>query len=156
MPPSSRTASPKIAVDLRGASPHRALLRQYGDIDIVLDPFPYSGGLTTCEALWMGVPTVTFPGETFCVAPFLQPSVAMSAWRIGWQHDLAGYQALAVRKAADIAALAKLRAGLRAQVKASPLCDSTRFGASLGDGLRHAWQSWCREQDGRGRQPRIA
>ena len=52
-------------IDLRGSSAHRDLLAQYADIDIVLDPFPYSGGLTTCEALWMGVPTVALPGETF-------------------------------------------------------------------------------------------
>ena len=119
-------------VTLRGSSSHRGLLREYGDIDIVLDPFPYSGGLTTCEALWMGVPTVTCPGETFASRHSCShlSNVGLPDWIA---VDLDAYAELAVAKAADIPGLAGLRAGLRAQVKASPLCDGPRFGRSLGD-----------------------
>jgi predicted O-linked N-acetylglucosamine transferase (SPINDLY family) len=50
---------------------------------------------------------------------------------------------MAVARAADLPALARLRAGLRAQVKASPLCDAPRFGRNLGAALRHAWREYC-------------
>jgi len=134
-------------VELRDGSPHRQLLAQYGDIDVVLDPFPYSDGLTTCEALWMGVPTVTVPGESFASrhsASHLS-NAGLADWVVA---DLDGYVARAVAAAADVAGLARLRAGLRAQVRASPLCDAPRFGRSLGEALRHAWRAWCSAQAG--------
>jgi len=129
-------------VELRGPSGHRAFLAEYNQVDIVLDPFPYSGGLTTCEALWMGVPTVTLPGELF--ASRHSASHLSNAGLADWvAADLDGYVALAVAKAADRAGLAALRRGLRTRVKASPLCDAPRFGRSLGSALRHAWREWC-------------
>ncbi len=125
-------------VEARGSSPHRAFMASYNEIDIVLDPFPYSGGLTTCEALWMGVPTVTLPGEIF--ASRHSASHLSNAGFADWvARDLAGYVALAVGWAADIDRLAALRATMRARVRASPLCDAPRFGRALGMALRHAW-----------------
>jgi predicted O-linked N-acetylglucosamine transferase (SPINDLY family) len=129
-------------LELRGPSDHRRFVGEYNGIDIVLDPFPYSGGLTTCEALWMGVPTVTVPGEIF--ASRHSVSHLSNAGLADWvAPDIGGYIELAVAKAGDIAALATLRSGLRAQVKASPLCDAPRFGRSLGAALRFAWGDWC-------------
>ena len=129
-------------VELRGSSPHRAFMGEYGQIDIVLDPFPYSGGLTTCEALWMGVPTVTLPGEIFASRHSMShlSNVGLDDWVA---RDAADYVALAVAKAADLCRLAALRAGLRPRVKASPLCNAPRFGRNLGAALRHAWRDWC-------------
>ena len=134
-------------LELRGSSPHRDLLAQYNDIDIVLDPFPYSGGLTTCEALWMGVPTVAVPGEIF--ASRHSTSHLSNAGQTDWvARDLPDYQEIAVQRASDVAALARLRAGLRAQVKSSPLCDAPRFARNFGAALRTVWADWCARQRG--------
>ena len=132
-------------IEMRGSSGHRAFMGEYGHIDIVLDPFPYSGGLTTCEALWMGVPTITLPNETF--ASRHSASHMSNAGLPDWITDsVKDYIEMAVLRANDIDDLAVLRAGLRAKVRRSPLCDAPRFGRSLGDALRHAWQDWCKGQ----------
>jgi protein O-GlcNAc transferase len=133
---------PAERLKLRGPSGHRDFIGEYNDIDIVLDPFPYSGGLTTCEALWMGVPTVTVPGEIFASRHSM--SHLNNAGLADWvAPDVGAYVELAVAKASDIEALAALRSRLRAQVKASPLCDAPRFGRNLGAALRFAWRDWC-------------
>lgn len=125
-----------------GGSPHRTLLQAYGQVDIVLDPFPYAGGLTTCEALWMGCPTVALPGEIFASrhATSHLSNVGLTDWIA---RDLDHYVELAEQKARSVSALAELRAGLRSRVKASPLCDAPRFGLALGAALRHTWHAWC-------------
>ncbi len=130
-------------LELRGPSTHRAFMAEYNQIDLVLDPFPYSGGLTTCEALWMGVPTVTLPGEIFAARHSFShlSNAGLGDWAAA---DLDAYVALAVARASDLPGLAALRQRLRAQVKASPLCDGPRFGRSLGAALRHAWREWSR------------
>ncbi len=132
-------------IELRGSSRHRDFMAEYGHIDMVLDPFPYSGGLTTCEALWMGVPTVTLPGEIF--ASRHSASHMSNAGLPEWvAASTADYIEIAAARAADIAALANLRATLRHRVRQSPLVDAPRFGHNLGAALRHAWQAWCSEQ----------
>ena len=91
----------------------------------------------------MGVPTVVHAGEIFAARHSL--SHMCNAGFPDWvAHDATAYTALAVAKATNIAALAALRAGLRARVKASPLTDAVRFGRNLGAALRFAWQDWCR------------
>ncbi len=129
-------------LDLRGSTSHRGQLLQHADVDIMLDPFPYSGGLTTCEALWMGVPVVTLPGETFA-----SRHSASHLRNVGLPEfiaaDLVDYQEIAALWAADPDGLAALRAGLRDSMRHSPLCDGPRFGRSLGAALRHAWAEAC-------------
>jgi predicted O-linked N-acetylglucosamine transferase (SPINDLY family) len=126
-------------IELRGWSPHRELLAAYHEIDLALDPFPYSGGLTTCEALWMGVPVITCPGETLYSRQSLSPLSS-----VGLTETVAGtldeYTEMAVALANDLPRLAALRAGLRPRMAASPLCDGPRFARNLVKLLRRAWR----------------
>ena len=126
-------------LELLGASPHAELLAEYNRIDLALDPFPYSGGLTTCEALWMGVPVVTCPGETFAGRHSLShlTNVGLTETIAG---DLDEYVKLAVSLAGDLPRLAMLRAGLRERMAASPLCDGKRFANNLVSILHDVWK----------------
>jgi predicted O-linked N-acetylglucosamine transferase (SPINDLY family) len=128
-------------LEFLGHSPHTELLAVYQRIDLALDPFPYSGGLTTCEALWMGVPVVTCPGETFASRHSLShlSSVGLTETIA---HDLDEYVDLAVSLAGDLPRLAALRAGLRERMAASPLCDGKRFAANLMSILQDVWEQW--------------
>ena len=118
------------------------LLAAYNTIDLALDPFPYSGGLTTCEALWMGVPVVTCPGETFAGRHSLS-HLANVGLTETVAADAREYVALAVRLAGDLPHLAALRAGLRERMAHSPLCDGPRFAGHLSQHLREVWRQWC-------------
>jgi predicted O-linked N-acetylglucosamine transferase (SPINDLY family) len=129
-------------LDMRGRAKWREFLATYHEIDIALDTFPYSGGLTTCEALWMGVPVVTFPGATFA-GRHATSHMSNAGLPDFVARDLADFERLAVAKARDVEALARLRVGLRDRVAASPLCDGPRFAASFTKALRRVWQQWC-------------
>ncbi len=128
-------------VEFLDASQHADLLQHYNRIDIGLDPFPYSGGLTTCEALWMGVPVVTCPGDTFASRHGLShlSNVGLTETIA---HDLDEYVELAVSLAGDLPRLANLRAGLRERMAASPLCDGKRFATDWVARLRGVWEQW--------------
>jgi predicted O-linked N-acetylglucosamine transferase (SPINDLY family) len=130
--------------ELRGALIRADLLASYNTIDVALDPFPYSGGVTTCEALWMGVPVVTWPGETFASRHSLShlSSVGLTETVAATPSE---YVELALRLAADLPHLAAIRAGLRDRMARSPLCDGPRFARHLMTLLRVVWREQCRE-----------
>ena len=133
------------SVELRGSSPHPELLSQYNDIDIALDPFPYSGGLTTVEALYMGVPVVTKPGETFAArhAASHLTNAGLRDWVCDTFED---YSDIAISWAHNLDALSQLRQELRQKVKASPLCDGEKFAKNLETALKKMWRHWCDAQ----------
>jgi len=134
-------------VRLEGMSPHQGLLESYNDVDIALDPWPYSGGLTTCEALAMGVPVVTLPGPTFAgrhsashlVNAGLQELVATD-----WEN----YINITVGLTKDLESLSVIRTNLRNILLDSPVCDGQRFAKHFADAMRAIWQRYCE-----GKQP---
>jgi predicted O-linked N-acetylglucosamine transferase (SPINDLY family) len=130
-------------LEFQGAVPWTELLGTYNRVDLALDPFPYSGGLTTCEALCMGVPVVTYPGETFASRHSLShlSNVGVTETVARSHRD---YAEIAVRLAGDHAHLSDLRAGLRDRMAHSPLCDGPRFARNLTNLLREVWRDWCR------------
>lgn len=115
---------------LEKTSPHAELLSAYNRVDIALDPFPFTGGLTTSEALWMGVPVVTLAGETLVSrqgAAFLTV-LDKQEWIASNEET---YVNIAASLAADNAKLANIRQQLRKQMRASPLCDGAVFTRNL-------------------------
>jgi protein O-GlcNAc transferase len=130
-------------VEMLGASAYTEYLASYRQVDLALDTFPFSGGITTCDALWMGVPVVTWPGETFASRHSLSHLSNAGATETVAQSRQE-YVELAVALAGDLPRLAGLRAGLRQRVAASPLCDGPRLAANLLRLLRTAWGEYCR------------
>jgi protein O-GlcNAc transferase len=128
-------------LELRGFSSHPDMLAQYGDVDIALDPFPFGGGLTSCEALWMGAPVVTWPGDRpasrqtvgFLDLLGLSDCVARSR---------AEYIRCATLLAADEGRRAALRRSLRARIAISPLCDGALFTPTLEAAFTGMWERW--------------
>jgi predicted O-linked N-acetylglucosamine transferase (SPINDLY family) len=130
---------------LEGPAPRAELLAAYNRVDIALDPFPYPGGTTSVEALWMGVPVLTLAGDRFL--SHIGESILQNAGLPDWiAADADDYVARAVAHAGDIPRLAALRKGLRQQVLASPLFDAPRFARHFETALRGMWAHWCQQQ----------
>lgn len=125
-----------------GDSHHYELFSRYNEVDIALDPWPYSGGLTTCEALLMGVPVVSMPGPTFAgrhsathLANAGLPELVVSDWD--------EYQARAIQLATNLDTLQAIRADLRQVLLRSPVCQGAKYARHLADALRAIWQRYC-------------
>ncbi|AOX99302.1 tetratricopeptide repeat protein [Jeongeupia sp. USM3] len=117
----------------------------YHQIDIALDPFPLTGGTTTFDTLWMGVPLVSMIGDSYRsrISTSLLTATGLGEWLAS---DEAEYLGKAVALASDVNALNQLRLSLREHVERGPLMDEQRFAVYFDNALRQAWINWCNHQ----------
>ena len=121
---------------------HKDFLDQYRSVDVILDTWPYSGGLTTCEALVMGVPVVTLSGDRFC-GRHATAHLTTAGFPEWVASDETEFVDIAKRLTADVEALTPLRRQVRETTLASPLCDITAFSNAFYGLLKEEWQKVC-------------
>ncbi len=139
--------------ETQGVPPHRLelfsrtatraeFLQLFERIDLALEPFPYNGGTTTCEALWMGIPVPTFPGASAVSRIGLSILSAAGLPEL-IAADRESYGRLVASLATNLPRLATLRGTLRQRMKASPFMDGPRFARNVEQAYREMWRRWC-------------
>ncbi|HTW95377.1 MAG TPA: tetratricopeptide repeat protein, partial [Tepidisphaeraceae bacterium] len=116
-------------------------LERYNQIDIALDPLPYNGITTTCDALWMGVPVVTLAGKTAAGRAGLSILSSLGLPELA-AHNPAQFVGIAVHLAHDALRLAHLRSTLREKMHASPMMNAARFARNVESAYRSMWEKW--------------
>jgi len=128
-------------IEFRGSSPYQSMLAEYGDIDIALDTFPYNGGLTSCEALWMGTPVMTLLGQRI-----ISRQTACMLNAVGLPEFVANsedeFAEIGKYWAAHRVELNGLRDQLRARMAASPLTDASAYAAEFEQNLQRIWHQY--------------
>jgi predicted O-linked N-acetylglucosamine transferase (SPINDLY family) len=124
---------PSERVELDGPAEHYRFLERYNDIDVALDTFPYNGGTTTMEALWQGVPVLTFEGDRWAarISASLLREAGLGQFVAA---DLGGFVAQAIALARDPnlpARLGALRPAMRGRLRAAPVCDGASFARDM-------------------------
>jgi predicted O-linked N-acetylglucosamine transferase (SPINDLY family) len=111
---------------------------RYGEIDVSLDPFPYNGGVTTCDSLWMGVPVFTVAGTCYRSRQGVMQmlAVGLDEFIAPTVEDLVPLAKMWMNRRDE---LSTLRAGLRDRMLASPLCDGPSYVRHWETALRNAW-----------------
>jgi predicted O-linked N-acetylglucosamine transferase (SPINDLY family) len=140
-------------LDIRDRKRALEYFRQYAEVDIILDTYPYNGGTTTCDALWMGVPVISLTGKHH------MSRIGLSILtHLGMDFLIASTPEEYIAKSTVVAgnrqALAKIRASIRKRMANSVLCDTKGFAGSVEAAYRKIWQRWC-EAGPEGRKPSL-
>ena len=129
-------------LEFRGPCGLAEMMAEYADIDIALDCFPYNGGTTSCQALWMGTPLVTLAGDSFVqrMGAGLLSSIGHAEW-VG--HDEASFVKIATSLASDRSALLEIRRNLRNEMASCAGGDIDRYTRDLENAYRRMWLSFA-------------
>ncbi|HVT87518.1 MAG TPA: tetratricopeptide repeat protein [Tepidisphaeraceae bacterium] len=133
-------AAERIQINPR--RPYVEYLAGYNAIDIALDPFPFNGHTTSCDALWMGVPVITMPGEAYAsrTCSSILTNLEMSEL-IADSED--AYLKIAIDLANNLDRLGELRSLLRGRMQKSIICNAIDFTRHFEVACREAWRKWC-------------
>ena len=132
-------------LEFHGFLPWEEFWALHGRIDIALDPFPCNGGATSCETLWLGVPLVNLAGEAFLARAGLSILTTIGLPELVARSE-EEYLCIARDLAQDRVRLARLRAGMRERMRASPLLAAAAFTRDLEDCYRGIWRQWCEHE----------
>ncbi len=130
----------KSRLILRGESKTRKeVLETYNDIDIALDPFPFQGNTSTCEAIWMGVPVITLRGNRYLsrFGESINVNLNLHDWIAENESE---YLSKAINFSSDINLLSRIRKNLRKNLLHSPVCDAPRFAENFSKILWNLWK----------------
>ncbi len=119
-----------------------AFLTRIGQMDVTLDPFPYGGGTTTMQSLWMGVPVVTLAGSTAFARNSVGPLTLAGLGDLVAQNR-ESYVETAASLVRDRENLARLRSGLRPRMQASLLTNAAAFTRTMEAAFRTMWRAYC-------------
>jgi predicted O-linked N-acetylglucosamine transferase (SPINDLY family) len=119
------------------------MIEEYGHLDVALDPFPFNGGMTTLEALWMGVPVITLEGNAVVSRQSYSVLANIDLTSELAFLDAAAYVAGAIALANNPQRLVELRKQLRLRMQASSLCQAEQFTRGLEALYRRMWVAWC-------------
>jgi protein O-GlcNAc transferase len=134
-------------IEIVGVQPWKQYISTFSRIDITLDPFPYGGGITTCDSLFMGAPVVSLSGNTA-----VGRGGRSILTNIGLPELIAQtpeeYKKIAQKLSGDLPKLSALRHTLRARMQQSPLMDAKSFARDIEAAYRQMWRKWCKQAAG--------
>jgi predicted O-linked N-acetylglucosamine transferase (SPINDLY family) len=138
-------------VEIRDRKPLAEYLKTYGEVDLILDTYPYNGGTTTCHALWMGVPVVSLVGEHHMsrIGLSILSNLGMGLFAASTADE---FLAIIASVSGNLESLAKIRASLRQRMAASSLCDARALADRMESACRQMWRKWCGKQTSKSQQ----